>query len=254
MVWFVDRYQEQIVDPGKQPLFLLLVGLIGSFLFIRTSTRLIRANISWWPGNVSAGNVHLHHELFGIVMMLVCGVLGFWYSTQAPWRDLFAFGFGVGAGLVLDEFALLMHLKDVYWENEGRSSLTAVVLAVAATLVILLGVIPFGIGDSANNQQAGRWGVVITVALNLIGTVITAFKGKTWLALLSIVLPVAGLFGALRLARPASPWARWRYVKNPKKSERAVAREARWSQRRRRTYNAIAGAPTRRAARSGRTG
>ena len=253
MGWFVERYQEQIVDPGKQPLFLLLVGLIGSFLFIRTSTRLIRANVSWWPGNVSAGNVHLHHEFFGIIVMLVCGVLSFWYSTEAPWRDLFAFGFGVGAGLVLDEFALLMHLKDVYWDKEGRSSLTAVVLATAATLVILLGVIPFGIGDS-NNQESGRWGLVITVALNLVGTVITAFKGKTWLALLSIVFPLAGLFGAIRLSRPASPWARWRYDKNPKKFERAVAREARWSRRRRRTYNFIAGAPTRRAARSGPPG
>ncbi len=244
MHWIVERYQHLIVDPGKQPLFLLLVGLIGSFLFIRTSTRMIRAKVSWWPGNVSAGSVHLHHEFFGIITMLVTGILGFWFDTSGPWRNILALGFGIGAGLVLDEFALLLHLKDVYWTNEGRSSLTAVILATAATLVVLLGVIPFGIGDASNSQDSGRWSIVSSVLINLACTVITAFKGKTWLALLSVVFPLAGLIGAIRLARPASPFARWRYSSRPSKAERATEREARWARRRRSTYNAIAGAPS----------
>jgi hypothetical protein len=243
MHWIVDRYQEQIVDPGKQPLFLLLLGLIGSFLFIRTSTRMIRAKVSWWPGNVSAGSVHLHHEFFGMITMLVTGILGFWFDTSGPWRDILALGFGIGAGLVLDEFALLLHLKDVYWTNEGRSSLTAVILATAATLVVLLGVIPFGIGDATSSEDSGRWSLVSTLFLNLICTLITAFKGKTWLALLSVVFPLAGLIGAIRLARPGSPWSRWRYRSRPNKADRALEREAKWARRRRATYNAIAGAP-----------
>jgi lysyl-tRNA synthetase class 2 len=220
-----------------------LLGLIVSFLFIRTSTRMIRAKVSWWPGNVSAGSVHLHHEFFGVITMLVCGILAFWFDTSGPWRNLLALGFGIGAGLVLDEFALLLHLKDVYWTNEGRSSLTAVILATAATMVVLLGVIPFGIGEASNNEGSDRWSIVSTVLINLVCTVITAFKGKTWLALLSVVFPLAGLIGAIRLARPASPWSRWRYSSRPKKAERAAEREATWARRRRATYNAIAGAP-----------
>jgi hypothetical protein len=248
MHWIVELYRQEIVEPGKQPLFLLLLGLIGSFLFIRTSTRMIRAKVSWWPGNVSAGKVHLHHEFFGMILMLVCGILAFWFDTSGPWRNILALGFGIGAGLVLDEFALLLHLKDVYWTKEGRSSLTAVVLATAATMVVLLGVIPFGVGDAGNSGNPDRWSIASTVLINLTCTVITAFKGKTWLALLSVVFPLAGLIGAIRLARPASPWARWRYRDRPKKAERAAEREARWARRRRATYNAIAGAPSKSAA------
>jgi lysyl-tRNA synthetase class 2 len=190
----------------------------------------------------------LHHEFFGIVAILVTGILGFWFDTSGPWRNILALGFGIGAGLVLDEFALLLHLKDVYWTNEGRSSLTAVILATAATLVVLLGVIPFGIGDATNAEDSGRWSIVTTLFVNLVCTVITAFKGKTWLALFSVVFPLAGLIGAIRLARPASPWARWRYGSRPKKAERAAEREATWARRRRATYNAIAGAPSKSAA------
>jgi len=49
--------------------------------------------------------------------------------------------FGVGAALTLDEFALWLHLKDVYWEQAGRRSIDAVILAAT---VCGLGVLGFG--------------------------------------------------------------------------------------------------------------
>jgi signal transduction histidine kinase len=36
--------------------------------------------------------------------------------------------YGAGAALTLDEFALWLHLEDVYWERTGRASIDAVFL------------------------------------------------------------------------------------------------------------------------------
>src|SRR5664279_832775 len=121
--WMFDHYHDQIRTPGKEPVVLFLLGMVSAFGFIRLSTRMIRARVSWWPGNIEPGGLHLHHEIFGIVLMLVSGGLSFAVRTVFPWRELLALLFGIGAGLVLDEFALLLYLRDVYWNEEGRTSL-----------------------------------------------------------------------------------------------------------------------------------
>ncbi len=108
--WLVGNNHDEVISPGKQPVLLLLIGLVGGFGFIRTSTRMIRARVRWWPGNVSAGGIHLHHEFVGMLIMLSTGTIAFGVGTDHPWRDILAFLFGVGAGLVLDEFALLLRL------------------------------------------------------------------------------------------------------------------------------------------------
>jgi hypothetical protein len=54
-------YQRWIVDTGKQPELFLLLSFLASFGFIRTSAHMIRAQVSWWPGNVSVGGTHVHH-------------------------------------------------------------------------------------------------------------------------------------------------------------------------------------------------
>lgn len=244
MSWFFISYQEQIIDTGKQPIFLLLTGLIASFLFIRMSTRLIRAGVSWWPGNVSAGPVHLHHEMFGVILLLACGIASFAVGSAPPWRDVFALGFGIGAGLVLDEFALLLYLKDVYWSKEGRTSISAVVLATTATVILLLGLVPFGLDGISGTERATRWAAVGIVLANLCGTVVTALKGKVWLAVISVVVPLVGIVCAVRLARPNSPWARWRYGVDSRRMQRSGVRDARWNRRKRLFFDTVAGRPT----------
>ena len=239
--WLIGNYHDEVVASGKQPLLLLLLGLVGGFLFIRTSTRLIRAQVKWWPGNVSAGGVHLHHELFGMILMLVAGSLSFTVVTVHPWRDLLGFLFGVGAGLVLDEFALLLRLKDVYWTSEGRTSIDAVITAVVLTLMLLVRAAPFGIDQVHPHETSARWLVVGIVALNLCLTLVTALKGKFWLALLSTFLPIFGIVGAIRLALPNSPWARRRY--SPDKFALAVHRAAPWDRVKRKIISLIGGSP-----------
>jgi hypothetical protein len=240
--WLLGSYHDQIVASGKQPLLLLLLGLVGGFGFIRTSTRMIRAQVKWWPGNVSAGGVHLHHELFGMLIMLVAGAVSFTVTTIHPWRDILGFLFGVGAGLVLDEFALLLRLKDVYWTNEGRTSIDAVIVAVVLTSTLLVRAAPFGLDDLTPAEATSRWLVFTVVGVNHKQSLITALKGKFWLALLSTFLPVFGVIGALRLATPESPWARRRYSAD--KCAYAVHRAAPWALRKQRLVTLIGGSPT----------
>jgi hypothetical protein len=240
--WLLGSYHDQIVASGKQPVLLLMIGLVGGFGFIRTSTRMIRAQVRWWPGNVSAGGVHLHHEFVGVLLMLVSGSPAFAVTTVHPWRDVFASLFGIGAGLVLDEFALLLRLQDVYWSREGRTSIDAVIVAVVLTGMLLVRAAPFGVGDVSTAEVSTRWIVIAIVGVNLCLTLVTALKGKAWLALLSTFVTVAGLVGAVRLATSDSPWAR-RWYGRPKR-DYARRRGAPWVRRKQRLITLIGGSPT----------
>ena len=86
-----DFWNDQIVADDQQGLFLVLVGFILSFAFIRMSTRLMRSpKVPWWPGSiVSESGVHLHHLVFGIVAMMIAGAVGFTALGEQPLhRDL----------------------------------------------------------------------------------------------------------------------------------------------------------------------
>ena len=80
-------WHDQLVAHSRQGLFLVLVGFVGSFGFIRMSTRLMRSpRVPWWPGSiVTDSGVHLHHLVFGIVPMMAAGTLGFWFFDTSPW-------------------------------------------------------------------------------------------------------------------------------------------------------------------------
>src|SRR6185436_2101456 len=104
--------------------FLVLSAFVVSFLLIRTSARLSRG-VSWWPGAVRSGDVHIHHLVWGICLMMLSGFVSFATEDGSAFGHLTAIGFGVGAGFTMDEFALWVHLEDVYWQKEGRRSVDA---------------------------------------------------------------------------------------------------------------------------------
>jgi hypothetical protein len=133
-------YQHHIEAPGKEIHFLILVAFTLSFSFIRTSAHLIRAQVSWWPGNVETkGGTHVHHLVWGILLLMIMGYLGLALDLDSPWHELVAIGFGIGLGLTLDEFALWLHLEDVYWSEKGRQSIDAVVIAASVLSVAVIG-------------------------------------------------------------------------------------------------------------------
>ena len=242
MHWVGVTYKERIADTGRVPLFLLLLGLIGSFLFIRFSVRMIRRGVSWWPGNVQPGGVHIHHVVFGQAMMMIGGIGSFAVRGGPLAHDVLAAVFGIGCGLVLDEFALVLHLEDVYWKEEGRQSVDAVILAVSVIGLLLIGQAPLGgIGGSS----AGTY-VAAAVVLGFV--LLCLAKGKVWTGLLGVMVPLLAMVGALRLARPGSPWARWRYASRPRRMARSERREERFHRRvaafKTRLMDAVAGAPT----------
>jgi hypothetical protein len=105
----------------------MLAAFLLSFLFICTSTRLIRdPRVTWWPGNVETkSGLHIHHMVLGILLLLVSGFLAFALAPASPGYEILAVLFGIGAGLTLDEFAIWVHLEDVYWTDEGRQSVDA---------------------------------------------------------------------------------------------------------------------------------
>ena len=211
-----------------------------SFAFIRFSTRMIRAQVSWWPGNIDTGGVHVHHMVFGIVLLLLCGFLNFALDPRSPWVEVLAAGFGIGAGLTLDEFALWLHLEDVYWADEGRQSIEATAIAVAIAAMVLLGVAPFDLQDQEGDVAVFA-GVVI---VNLLLVAVVLLKGKLTTAVLAAFIPLLAVIGAIRLARPGSPWAQRRYGHAPKKIEKATARDRKWARRRLRILDLVGGAPS----------
>jgi hypothetical protein len=221
---FVSNFWTNLEDHNEQAIFLVLVGFVGSFAFIRMSTRIIRSeNVSWWPGNIeSETGVHLHHLVFGIVTMMVAGTLGFVSDGGSPFTEICALLFGVGVGLTIDEFALWVHLEDVYWEREGRSSIDATVIAGSLMLLMVLGVSPVTIESGSASAVIGSiLGALIAFAF----VAICFLKGRVLHGTIGIfVVPVA-IYGAWRIGKPSSAWARRRYgERRPAKQAKAVSR------------------------------
>ncbi|MGY5036815.1 hypothetical protein ACWC9U_39955, partial [Streptomyces sp. 900116325] len=71
MEHWLDR---EIVANGRLPLLFFLVGFLLAFVFIRISVRMIRAEVRWWPGNITPGGQHIHHVVFGVVTMFASGI------------------------------------------------------------------------------------------------------------------------------------------------------------------------------------
>lgn len=216
---------------------ILLASLLLSFLFIRTSARLMRSpKVSWWPGSVKTeGGLHVHHLVFGIVLMLLAG-FALALQPSSPWLEIAAAAFGIGAGLTLDEYALWLHLEDVYWAEEGRRSVDAVVIAAVIGGLLLMGFLPFSTGSGAPT-------IVLSVLVTLAFSTVAVLKGKIFMGVAGMMLFPIGIIGATRLAKPGSPWARRRYQPGSSKLARATERYERHTRRYQRFQDRVAGAP-----------
>jgi hypothetical protein len=240
-----DWWRTYVVDAGKLPLMLCALAFVVTFVGTRVITRMIRAGRGPFRDNVSSGGTHVHHAVYGIVLLVTGALVAVGAGAGSSWRSLAGVLVGAGASLVLDEFALILHLQDVYWSQQGRLSVQVISLTAACLLFALIGVLPFGIDDSTRANQVAN---VLTT-----GWILHAFllltcmaKGKYRTALFGVFLPVIAWVGAVRLGRPDSWYARRRYKpeKTAKAERRAERFDRRWDPIGDRLANFVAGSPT----------
>ena len=239
---FIPGYETHIYAGGREPAFLMLVAFILTLAGTRFYTRMAR--VRGW-GSAHLGDVHVHHLVPGIVLSLIAGGLAIGLVPREAWLAFLAIVFGAGAALVLDEFAMLLHLDDVYWTDEGRLSIEACMAAVAFLGLAVLATFPLPT-DHGSERLARELGDALIVLVAVL-VVVTMLKGKLKLGLFGIVFVPLSLVGAMRLAKPGSIWARRLYPEEGRRMRRsearAAARDERWSQRRERFYDLIGGAP-----------
>ncbi len=126
-------YRRHLSDPRRERAFLSATGFTTAFATARAITHSIRAGIGPFH-NITSGGRHIHHLVFGISLLLIVGYLwlvqiGTGKSGTLTWVGrLTALLYGIAAALTLDEFALWLNLRDVYWQREGRASVDVVLL------------------------------------------------------------------------------------------------------------------------------
>ncbi|MCX4991439.1 MULTISPECIES: hypothetical protein [unclassified Streptomyces] len=245
--------QRNIVEPGKLPLLLALASFVLTFVVTRSIVRLIRAGKGPF-GNVKAGDLHIHHVVPGVVLTVIGGFGAVASSRYGFWPCVCAVVFGIGAGLVLDEFALILHLDDVYWTEAGRKSVEVVVVTASLVGLMLSGFSPLGVNDTTDQELQDRASVIVTIALNFLFALIALSKGKARTAIFGVIIPFIALIGSIRLAKPGSPWAKRFYRRRPRARARSRLRfyrhDRRWAGPSRKVQDWIGGKPDPEPARS----
>ncbi len=128
-----DALHDRIPDRPRRRLFVASVSFFLTFGGVRAVVYGVTHQIPPFHF-VQVGGRHIHHLVFGIIILLLVGYG--WLCEIGNGSDrssifagrLMSILYGVGAALTLDEFALWLNLKDVYWSAEGRSSIDAVIL------------------------------------------------------------------------------------------------------------------------------
>jgi hypothetical protein len=235
---FVPGYEHYVFRAGREPLFFLLLAFLLTFVAARTYTRMGRAR-GWRSGSVR--DVHLHHLVPGIIACLAAGTAIIAFRPGGDPMLALSSLFGVGAALTLDEFALVLHLDDVYWTEEGRSSIEATLIGFTLAALCLVTTAPL---ETDPAKDMPHWVLGGVIAVNTSFALIAFLKGKLKLGTFGIFVPGLAILGAWRLAKPGSVWAHSFY--GPAKIDRSRARAelqaARYA-RVGRLYDLIGGAP-----------
>jgi len=225
------------------PMVWMFLAILATFLVTRTVTRLIRSGSGGGAGlgNVRIAGTHIHHQVFGILIIIGTGIVLVSATPHGASLDAAAAVFGVGIGLTVDEFALWLHLEDVYWASEGRKSVDAIfcVLVVTGALIGGASFLPGRVGTPT------WWSSVSVLAVDLVLSVICLLKGKVTTGVIGLVISIVAFVGAIRLAKPGSWWATHHYTNRPQRAARAARRyDQRYQKRWNWLRDLIAGPPS----------
>jgi hypothetical protein len=225
----VSWWHRDVIAAGKLPLMLCFLAFVITFVATRSITRLIRDGRGPFRNEVTSGGTHVHHAVPGLILLIIGAFTAIGGPGSLGWRSAAGIAVGIGTSLVLDEFALILHLADVYWSGEGQISVEAVSLTAACLGLVLIGFSPFGVQHVDSIELSLRLSATGVFLADGVLAVVCILKGKYRSALFGLFLPPIAIFGALRLARPSSVWARHRY--RGKRLEHATRRAAAFDRR-----------------------
>ncbi len=119
------------LDAGQRSALLSWLSFATTFTAVRGITYSIRAGRGPFR-NISAGGEHLHHYMWGIGMLAGVGAVAVHGEEARRRHPAVAVSYGSGLALIVDEFALLLDLRDVYWARQGRISVDLGIGGIAA--------------------------------------------------------------------------------------------------------------------------
>jgi len=146
-----ELYLRRFENPRRERLFLSAISFLIAFSAARSVAYAVHREAIGFRG-VFVGTTHVHHLVFGILILLLVGYLwlaqigtGMEQPETIPSKSprllsrITAILYGIGAALTLDEFALWFNLANVYWGREGRESVDAVILFLTVSSISLWG-------------------------------------------------------------------------------------------------------------------
>lgn len=109
-----------VTEPGREPAFWILAGFAGAIAVSRLTVAVIlrlhlEKTLFALRDSGGANPIHTHHFTYGFALMIVSGLVGFFPGTRR-WLRALATVFGIGLGLVFDEFALIWNLNPDYYQ------------------------------------------------------------------------------------------------------------------------------------------
>src|SRR5271170_3977997 len=128
----VRRVYHEELDAGQRAALLSWLAFTVTFGAVRGITYSIKDGKGPF-GNLSVGGEHLHHYMWGIGLVSGVGGIAVHGEDRQRRHPAVALSYGAGLALIVDEFALLLDLKDVYWARQGRISVDLGVAGICAT-------------------------------------------------------------------------------------------------------------------------
>ncbi len=117
----IRRAFHEELDTGQRAALLSWLAFTVTFGAVRGITYSIKDGKGPFR-NLSVGGEHLHHYMWGIGMLTGVGGVAVHGEDKQRRHPAVSISYGVGLALIVDEFALLLDLKDVYWAKQGRIS------------------------------------------------------------------------------------------------------------------------------------
>jgi hypothetical protein len=118
--------------PAERATLTSWLAFTTTFAGVRTVTHSIRSGRGPFR-NLSVGGQHLHHYMWGIGLLTGVGAIAVSGTDEQKNHPSLSVAYGSGLALIVDELALLLDLRDVYWAKEGRVSVDVAVGVIAVT-------------------------------------------------------------------------------------------------------------------------